>query len=277
MIDTTEARRAAGALRAVQEHLKQVFDSAPVVLFALDEHGVVTLSEGSGLRTLGLAPGEAVGRNAFDLYRDEPELLASMRRALAGEAFTSVARVRGLDRWWETRWTPLFDADGHPAGVSGVSIDVSDRKRAEEASAMAMSLLRATLEAINEGVLVVDSGGRIVDYNHAFSEMWGIPEETLEARVERARSPSPSRSCATPTPSSARCARSTPIPTPSAATSSSCTTVASSSAPRARSASAAPASAASGASATSPPSGAPPVAPPSSLPPPRCWPARSRT
>jgi PAS domain S-box-containing protein len=39
------------------------------------------------------------------------------------------------------------------------------------------SLLRATLEATVDGILVVDRAGKLVTYNERFLELWGIPEE----------------------------------------------------------------------------------------------------
>jgi PAS domain S-box-containing protein len=42
--------------------------------------------------------------------------------------------------------------------------------------------IRATLESTADGILVVDSAGKIVTYNHKFAEMWRIPESVLKSR-----------------------------------------------------------------------------------------------
>lgn len=44
------------------------------------------------------------------------------------------------------------------------------------------SLLRATLEATFNGILVIDRNGKIVAYNHRFLDMWNIPPEIMEER-----------------------------------------------------------------------------------------------
>jgi PAS domain S-box-containing protein len=48
------------------------------------------------------------------------------------------------------------------------------------------ALLRATLDATADGILVVDTRGMITDYNDAFAKMWGIPESILAAHDDEA-------------------------------------------------------------------------------------------
>jgi PAS domain S-box-containing protein len=60
--------------------------------------------------------------------------------------------------------------------------EVEARKAAEEASLQSVSLLRATIESTNDGILVVDKAGRIVDWNKRFLEMWRIPDDLIASR-----------------------------------------------------------------------------------------------
>ena len=52
-------------------------------------------------------------------------------------------------------------------------------KQAKEALKDNETLLRATLESTADGILVVDSRGRVVSRNARFGQMWRIPEEIL--------------------------------------------------------------------------------------------------
>ena len=66
LADITERKRMEDALRRSEEALRAMLGSAPVILYAADAEGILTLSEGTGLAALGLAPGEAVGRSVFE-------------------------------------------------------------------------------------------------------------------------------------------------------------------------------------------------------------------
>jgi PAS domain S-box-containing protein len=60
--------------------------------------------------------------------------------------------------------------------------DITERKEAERELQSSVSLLRSTLEATSEGVLVVSNDGMITSHNKRMTQMWGIPEGILATR-----------------------------------------------------------------------------------------------
>ncbi len=124
--DLTESQRVKQALKEAEERLRVVVANSPVVLFALDADGVFTLSEGRGLESLGLKPGEVVGRSAFEMYRDVPQVVENLRRALSGEDFSDVVELGSLA--FDSRYAPLRDEAGTVVGIIGVATDVSERR-----------------------------------------------------------------------------------------------------------------------------------------------------
>jgi diguanylate cyclase (GGDEF)-like protein len=104
-------------------YLSLVLDHAPVILFATDTQGVLTLSQGQGLAALGLAPGEVVGQSVFEAYAQEPELIAQLYRALAGAAFAALMQVG--ERTYQTSFQPLRGPSGAQLGLAGISVDLT--------------------------------------------------------------------------------------------------------------------------------------------------------
>ncbi|HUR63269.1 MAG TPA: PAS domain-containing sensor histidine kinase [Candidatus Thermoplasmatota archaeon] len=77
--------------------------------------------------------------------------------------------------------TPTLRA-GIPVGHVVTLRDISERKRAEAELQGSLSMLTATLESTADAILVVDSAGRIVNFNQRFVAMWRIPPEVLATR-----------------------------------------------------------------------------------------------
>ena len=94
--DITEKKQAREALRKAEKRLRTVVGSASLILFATDKNGIFTLSEGEGLKSLSLQPGELVGASVFDVYADSPEVCVNIERALKGESFASSVSIGDL-------------------------------------------------------------------------------------------------------------------------------------------------------------------------------------
>ncbi|HOX04828.1 MAG TPA: PAS domain S-box protein [Planctomycetota bacterium] len=72
------------------------------------------------------------------------------------------------------------DDAGRPAGIVGAYVDITDRRRAEEARAQNEARLRSVIESTADGLLVVDQDGRTIAANTRFAQLWRIPGDLLE-------------------------------------------------------------------------------------------------
>jgi PAS domain S-box-containing protein len=127
--EITERKTTEERLTKTEERLRDVIGNAPVILFSLNRFGVINLSEGKGLDAFGVKPGQLVGQSIFDLYHDSPDLHANARRALSGEEVTFVTEFN--NQFFEIHLIPLLDDRGEVAGVTGVTYNITDRRRAE--------------------------------------------------------------------------------------------------------------------------------------------------
>jgi PAS domain S-box-containing protein len=184
--DLTEGRRALEALRQAEQRLRTVVGHAPIALFALDAEGRYTVCEGRGLAATGLAPEALLGRSVWDIFRDEPEVLTRIRRCLAGEEYTSVGRAFG--GWWETRWVPMRDAAGTIIGLSGVAIDVAERRRAEEERARLLAQEQAARAAAEKAqqhsALLADASRLLAESLDYEGTLGAVPRAAVPALAD---------------------------------------------------------------------------------------------
>ncbi len=101
----------------------------PHAVFNLDTSGVCTLSTGPALVHLGLRPGQLVGTDLFELYRDDHINVIALRRALAGESFTIEREFQG--RLLSTYFEPERNPEGEVTGALGVTTDITEQRRLE--------------------------------------------------------------------------------------------------------------------------------------------------
>jgi len=177
-----EKGRAVRAMQLADERLHAVIEAAPAILWALDPDGTITFSEGRALEALGLKGGELVGRSVFEVYKNAPEAMHFLRRALKGEEFTAETVVG--DRVWSNRYVPRRDGEGNITGVIGVSVDITERRRAEEAVRESEARFRALVENSADGLAVIRPDGTIAYLGPSNDRILGYgPGENAPART----------------------------------------------------------------------------------------------
>ena len=78
----------------------------------------------------------------------------------------------------------FHNEDGSLSGLVGIMLDITERKRVEEAAAFQNILLSTQQEASIDGLLVVDENSRILSFNRRFVEIMGIPPQLLETKED---------------------------------------------------------------------------------------------
>ncbi len=160
--DITEHRQIESELELRQKQLATVLAHAPLILFSVDARGIFTLAEGAGLAAIGREPGDAVGHSIFDRYAARPDILDDVRRALAGETFSTQREISGVI--FETRYIPQRDPDGRTAGMIALSIEVTDRLTA----ARERELAELKLKTVRQSEIL---GARVGEVAHDFNNL----------------------------------------------------------------------------------------------------------
>ena len=170
---------------------RRLIAALPQVLWVIGGDGRFLLSEGGALDVLGLRPGEAVGRNAFEMYAGNPEILSALRRGLAGEELSWLVTVQG--RTFESLQRPIRADDGSVEALIGVSVDITGRKNAEDLLRASEARYRLLFETSPLPMWVHDSESmRILAVNEAAVAHYGYSTaEFLAMRLPEITSPAP--------------------------------------------------------------------------------------
>lgn len=173
--DITDRRRGREALQQTEERLRMVIGSAALVIFALDKDGIFTLSEGEGLKALGLKPGQVVGQSVFELCRDSPAIIENINRAFSGESFSQVVDQGELA--FDTRYTPVTNDEGSVVGVIGVATDITENRRAQEAVRENEQRYRELFENANDIIYTHTLAGNFTSLNRSGEVTTGYSRE----------------------------------------------------------------------------------------------------
>jgi PAS domain S-box-containing protein len=104
-----------------------------------------------------------------------------------------VVRPNGEVRWVNNRGVATYDQHGQPLRVIGTTIDVTDRRRVEEALRESEARLRAILETAVDAIVTIDEAGVIESVNPATERMFGYGASELRGRNVSALMPEPYR------------------------------------------------------------------------------------
>jgi PAS domain S-box-containing protein len=98
----------------------------------------------------------------------------------------------GSVRCLETRLSFVRDERGVPSGIYGLSRDVTERKRAQEALSRAEEKYRQLFDLESDAIFLIDNEtGRILEANNAASLLYGYTREELHERKNRDLSAEP--------------------------------------------------------------------------------------
>src|SRR5882672_7820095 len=168
---------------ATDDRIQLVIDTTPALIHTALPDGSIDYFNERWLTFLGLPLEEVRGWRwtRFIHAEDREAFVAKWREALAtGEPFEAESRVRRADgqyRWVLHRKVPLRDAAGTIVKWYGSSIDIEDRKQAEERGRQQERELRQIVELIPHHVVVVTPEGRGLYGNEVMLDYYGL---TLE-------------------------------------------------------------------------------------------------
>nr|WP_166181214.1 EAL domain-containing protein [Altererythrobacter segetis] len=186
-LDITERKRAEEALRASEERLRLVQDATGLAEFETTANGISSYSD-RFFEQVGLAPRSS--EITFEEWvqsvhpDDRERLQRDVERSLLEQEwfnleFRIVRQDNGEVRWLSAHCGVQHDEVGNPVRCIGAHLDITDRKRAEEALRESEERFRLAAEAAGFGVWDYDEEHDRREWSDRLHEIFGVSGEAL--------------------------------------------------------------------------------------------------
>ena len=187
--DITARKRGEEALRNSEERLRLAIESTGLGTFDYDPRTGAMAWSDSTKRHFGLPPDAELDVETFyeALHRDDRErlrqLLQSVLQPESGGHYATEYRTIGIqdrkERWISAWGQVFFDGEGHPKRFIGVTQDVTQRKRTEEALRQREQEVSTLLDDTPDVILRLDRQFRFTYVNAKTASIAGIPREAF--------------------------------------------------------------------------------------------------
>ena len=187
-LDITERKRAEEELRASERKYRHLVDTTPAFVHTALPNGDVDFYNRGWLEYVGLPLTDLLGWGwSCMIHPEDVETIVPKWRAAleAGEPFVGESRVRRADgeyRWFLHREEPLRNEAGEIVKWYGSSIEIEERKIAEEKIREQETELRQILDLTPQHIGVLAPDGSRLYANYTTLEYFGI---TLEQWRDR--------------------------------------------------------------------------------------------
>ena len=193
--DITERKRVEEALRESEERYRMLADNSADVVYRLDENLQRTYVSPSVERLLGYTPDEHIKQSREEFYTPASLKLLQTTARERLEAIKSgvhkdnpiqleleVIHRNGSTLWVETRTKPIFDDQSNFKGFIGITRDITERKRAQEALQESERRYRLLADNAADTIWTVDLNMRLTYASPSITRLLGYSVEEAKAK-----------------------------------------------------------------------------------------------
>ncbi len=191
MFDSTQRKLAVEMLHDSEERFSTIVNQATASVIELDLKGQFTFANQTFCRAVDYTETELLNMNWQNVTHpdDLPHCKELLEKAMSGgETFVTEKRVLrkdGTQRWMNESVSSIRDAENTPQSVVAVLIDITERKRIEDALRKSEEQYRAIIDQASVGIVQCDLQGNIQVVNDRLADMLGYTtEELLRTRVQ---------------------------------------------------------------------------------------------
>ncbi|MBW2038229.1 MAG: PAS domain S-box protein [Deltaproteobacteria bacterium] len=184
--DITERRQAEHELQKSERRFKDIVENALEWIWEVDTKGKYTYASPVVEKILGYKPKEILKKHFYDLFppEDREELKKAAFEVFAKkqpfrEFMNRNVRKDGKIVWLSTSGVPMLDEKGNLLGYRGADIDITERKRAEEALQESEERYRTLFEQSRDAIYITTREGKFIDANQSMLDLFGYTREEM--------------------------------------------------------------------------------------------------
>ena len=175
----------------VANPFREILDEMGAFVYATDLNGSYVYANPMVLQLLGRSLPEVLGKTFDDfikLEHDEDRAAIDRRVLVHGEVVAReesnvIPHTGEVRTYWSVK-RPLRDAGGAIAGMVGVSYDITDKKRLENAVAEQKALLAAVLDNVDALVYMKGEDRRFRYANQRAADAFGLPADQVVGKLD---------------------------------------------------------------------------------------------
>ena len=182
--EIAERKQTEEALRTSEKRYRTLAEAAQDMIFIIDRDDDVQYVNNFGAERLGLKPEQIIGKPRKNFF---PPLVSDRQKNSLEKVFKtgkplyvedeSISSIENM--WLSTRLSPTTNDAGKVTAVLGISRDMTERKRAEEALRLSEERYRTLVEESFDGIFI-QKGPKIIFANQRIHEMLGYDKNELE-------------------------------------------------------------------------------------------------
>jgi len=167
--------------------MQDMMNNSSASIFIKDLHGKYLYINNAYQEVMKVSEPEVIGKTTYDLWQKDTadQLTAHDMKVLeTGKPINFEETGLMMNGTLQTKISvrfPVYDMHGKIYAIGGISTDISDRKRAEEALHERESRIRRLVESNIIGIYFWDEGGVITETNDAFAQLIGYASDEINS------------------------------------------------------------------------------------------------
>lgn len=187
--DVTVNKIAENKLRESEERFRNLADQAPLWVFTSDKDANITYANTAVLNFAGITSYKEFTGQVWQQLVHPDDINKVFENYCAKKSFDMEVRMKrgstGIYEWLYRKHMALFQ-EGEFTGYIGTAININEQKITLSQLEYGKALLEAHNEASVDGILLVDTKGKIISFNHRFIELWNMPQHIVDANDDEA-------------------------------------------------------------------------------------------